>query len=111
MPELTLKPSFEYDVTTQFAVLQSRNPVMVQRRVINEHQPRRLRLQYKILTAPHLKTLRDLFAECRGRAGTFTYTPVDEVTPAQWRFTADKLDYLFNNAVVRSASIEIEEDV
>ncbi len=105
MPTLSLVPEIESDVTEEFAVLQSPDLGIVQRRVKHEQKMRRLSLVWPTATPAELATLQELHEEVRGRAGVFNYQPVDDAAASEWRFAED--EFPWNEASAAQAQVEV----
>lgn len=91
-PTLSVVSEFPYGEVMDFDVM-SGAPAdgVLLRRAQSARDKRTFRLNFKVAAKATKDAVVTVFRACRGRAGTFNFTPPGEGSPVVCRFTADEL--------------------
>lgn len=92
-PTLSVSSEFPYGESIDFDVTAG-DPTqdgIVLRRAVSDRDKRSFRLTHKTASKSTKDAVVSVFRACRGRAGTFNFTPPGEGSPVVCRFTTDEL--------------------
>jgi len=107
-------PITEFEPVEQhdYDLLQSSDEIgPIQRALRRPEKIRRFRLVWKLASLADRDAVAAEFIAAKGGAGTFSFTPVDEVTPVTVRFVEDSFRWDWVDPARVTMEIELEQEL